>query len=660
MGTIQLKQQLRVYDKWKTDLISTIKEYQPWLTAQGMATPEGDRRIANCIDTLENDRLTIAFVAEFSRGKTELINAIFFADYGRRMLPSTPGRTTMCPTEIFYDRNIEAAYVRLLPIETRLQDTSLAEQKKDATKWVHTPLCLHDTKQIQDAMSQVVETKRVTVEEAGRLGIYDDELELGGATSLTHVEIPKWRHALISFPHPLLRQGLSILDTPGLNALGHEPELTLSMLPEAQAVLFVLAADTGVTRTDLQMWQHHIKGFQASRQRGLMVVLNKIDTLWDDLEEKSSIQRAIKRQLTSTAKILGISEQAIFPVSAQKGLLAKVRDNESLLAESALPLLEAYLSGNILSAKQEILQETTAADICHMMEDTRSLISAGLVQLKNEQDELKTLSGESADIIVQLLRKAQAEKIQYLNDVNRFKSNKSKLSSQAQALRRILDMKELDQRITKAHANMLSNWTTIGLRSEMQNLFADLSGRMQLVVKHCEQSRKLIRTAYSHFQHDHGFAAIQPKMFSIMEYRMELKKLFLEAEQFRNSPSTLISVKRFVVKRFFSTIIERARGIFVRASEDADSWLDTAFHPLMYQIRDHQDLLEQKLKDLRKISTSRGTLEKRILQLDEEQKARNQQLTALHNMHNILVNSRPITEKKHPHPRLVRSNTARH
>ena len=50
------------------------------------------------------------------------------------------------------------------------------------------------------------------------------------------VEIPMWRHALISFPHPLLKEGLTIVDTPGLNALGNEPELTINMLPNAQAV----------------------------------------------------------------------------------------------------------------------------------------------------------------------------------------------------------------------------------------------------------------------------------------------------------------------------------------------------------------------------------------------------------------------------------------
>src|SRR4051812_42761937 len=47
---------------------------------------------------IDSEKLVVAFVAEFSRGKSELINAIFFADIGgKRVLPATPGRTTMCP-----------------------------------------------------------------------------------------------------------------------------------------------------------------------------------------------------------------------------------------------------------------------------------------------------------------------------------------------------------------------------------------------------------------------------------------------------------------------------------------------------------------------------------------------------------------------------------
>ena len=96
------------------------------------------------------------------------------------------------------------------------------------------------------------------------------------------VEVPKWRHALINIAHPLLKQGLVILDTPGLNAVGAEPELTVNLIPQAHAVVFILGADTGVTRSDLAIWREHLVTTPESIEARL-VVLNKIDTLWDTL-----------------------------------------------------------------------------------------------------------------------------------------------------------------------------------------------------------------------------------------------------------------------------------------------------------------------------------------------------------------------------------------
>src|SRR5205809_6714258 len=91
------------------------------------------------------------------------------------------------------------------------------------------------------------------------------------------IEVTCRRHAIINFPHPLLQQGLVVLDTPGLNAIGAEPELTLNLLPSAHAVLFLLAADAGVTRTDLEVWQRHLAGEDPAANAGRLVILNKID-----------------------------------------------------------------------------------------------------------------------------------------------------------------------------------------------------------------------------------------------------------------------------------------------------------------------------------------------------------------------------------------------
>jgi predicted GTPase len=112
------------------------------------------------------------------------------------------------------------------------------------------------------------------------------------------VEIPAWRHAMINYPHPLLKSGLVILDTPGLNALGTEPELTLKMIPSAHAILFLLAMDTGVTKSDMEIWQRYVQSYQTRR----IAVLNKIDLLWDDLKSDGQIDESVMRQVASTCR----------------------------------------------------------------------------------------------------------------------------------------------------------------------------------------------------------------------------------------------------------------------------------------------------------------------------------------------------------------------
>jgi hypothetical protein len=90
---------------------------------------------------VRDDRLSVAFVAEFSRGKSELINAIFFADYGQRIVPSSPGRTTMCPTELAWDATLPPC-IRLLPIETRAQRLATSDYREDPSAWTVLPLDL--------------------------------------------------------------------------------------------------------------------------------------------------------------------------------------------------------------------------------------------------------------------------------------------------------------------------------------------------------------------------------------------------------------------------------------------------------------------------------------------------------------------------------------
>jgi hypothetical protein len=658
MDKIRFQEQLQAYEQWKIDVLNTIEEYGPWLEDNDMSSPDVQQRIEHTLEALRSDKLTIAFAAEFSRGKTELINAIFFSDFGRRLLPSDAGRTTMCPTEIFYDNNRNEAYVRLLPIETRLQESSLTQLRKDTKQWVHYPLETESADQMQAALHEVIQVKTVPLEDAKRLGLYSPDLHPHQAKPPEMIEIPKWRHALISFPHQLLKMGLTILDTPGLNALGTEPELTLNMLPAAQAVLFVLGADTGVTRSDMEIWQHHIKGFQSGRQRGLMVVLNKIDTLWDDLRETDDVNEAILNQQRSTAGLLGIESNVVFPVSAQKGLLAKIKGQDELLEKSGLLDLENYLGQDVLGIKQQIILDTVGADVGQMLDNSRSLLSGKLNDTKRQLEELEELSDKSDDVITNLMEKTRTEQAQYLRDVETFQQSRKQLKGQADQLSQSLNMASLNEIIERCKKEMTNSWTTGGMKYSMKNLFEEIRRIMLNVVTQSEQTRKLIRSIYRKFQNEHGFAVVQPKMFSIVKYRVELELLHQEAEIFRNSPVTAMMEQNFVVKRFFSALVQRAREIFQHADNEIDGWLSSTLEPLVMQIKDHKEMMEKRLNNLQKIGQSRNTLQYRILELQEQYTELARKLTALRNMANRINNNRPLHQAERPKPKLVSGNAS--
>jgi len=654
MSNSSFKQNFHAYTHWKQHLTRSVKEYQSWLENQGLATPDAQHRIRNSLETLENDRLSVACVAEFSRGKTELINAVFFADYGRRLLPSTAGRTTMCPTEMLWDADRGESYLRLLPIETRSQDLTVEQFKQEPKHWVQYPLDVDLPEQMESTLLELMQVKRVTVREAGRLGLYTGEQQDGQDL----VEIPRWRHAVISFPHPLLKQGLVILDTPGLNALGAEPELTLSALPSAHAVLFVLAADTGVTRSDLEMWQHHIKGFQSSRQQGLMVVLNKIDTLWDELRDVKEVDAAITRQQESTAKILGIGESAIFPVSAHKVLLGKVRKDRKMLHRSGLDNLENYLAEDLLQGHRQIVLDAIENEVGQLIESNRGLVAQQLNNVKRQLSELEELRDKSEEVIRHLLEKTRGEQAQYLESVTRFQASRAELQQEAKHIRTLLDMHKITGLMEQCHKEMLHSWTTRGMKKSMRYLFEELRRAMQAITTQAERSRKRVRGIYQGFQNEFGFSTVQPYRFSTMKYRVELELLYKEADAFRRSPSVALSEQSQVVKRFFQIMVSRSKDIFAELNDGLDEWLSGALDPLVGQIQEHKEMMEKRLQNLQKIGHSKSTLQVRIEDLEGQYAELARQLTALRNMYNAIHMSRPMGEEKASKPRLVAVKSA--
>ncbi len=628
-----LANQFAAYTEWRTNLFSSIGQFKNWLAESELSDAQIDLRLTQLLERLREDRLNVAFVAEFSRGKSELINAIFFAEFGNRMLPSSAGRTTMCPTELLFDGN-KLPCIELLPIQTRASNSGVTEYKRFPEEWKVVTLDIDEPDAMQDALRHVSETTRVLPDEAGKLGfeVGKGEVDLYRVGDDGMVEIPRWRHAVINFPHPLLKQGLVILDTPGLNAIGAEPELTLSLLPNAHAVLFILAADTGVTQSDLTIWKEHI-GVGGATKRGRMVVMNKIDGQWDELKTQEEIDAEIQRQADSCAEILNLSPSQIFPVSAQKGLVAKINDDPELLTKSRLPLLEAALSDELIPAKQDIVRENTESEFGDVSQRMRGLLESRLAGLREQLTELTELRGKNKGVVEYMMGKVRAEKEEFESGLQRYYAVRSVFSTLTNNLFGHLGMDGLRARTSATRETMLDATFSKSLSDAMTTFFGHSRESLSKSTGEINEILAMMDSVYKKFSVEHGLKLGSPTAFSLLRYEKELDRLEAWCNTHLNSMVSLMTTdKKHITQKFFEEVAVQVRRAFEKANKDAETWLRAIMAPMETQVREHQIQLKRRLESIKRIHQATDTLEDRIAELDSVEKSLLTQIVALEGM----------------------------
>ncbi len=625
-----LVQHFSAYSSWRSAVSDSLLNLHNWLIENELGDAQSELRLQQLLERLREDKLIIAFVAEFSRGKSELINAIFFGDYGNRILPSSAGRTTMCPTELLFDAGKPPA-IELLPIETRSTNASVAEFKRFPEEWRNVELDTASAEAMHAALSRVGEQKLVTQELAIKLGFAIDAEGKEGLKPNAEdlVEIPCWRHAVINFPHPLLEQGLVILDTPGLNAIGAEPELTLSQLPNAHAILFILAADTGVTQSDLAVWRDHVNGART-RQKGRIAVLNKIDGLWDGIRSDAEIEQEISRQANSTAKILELDPAHIFPVSAQKGLLAKINRDDALLSRSRLLALEQALTAELIPAKQDIVCDNTESEAADLITRTRSLLETRHRGIAEQFTELSDLRGKNQSVIEYMMRKVKAEKEDFEKGLQRYYAVRSVFSQLTNNLYSHLGMDALRDETRRTREAMLEAAFTKNLRTAMKNYFRHVRANLQKSTGEIAEITRMMEAMYGRFSTEHGMKLAAPAPFSLLRYEKEIDRL---EKGFNAHFNTLLNMmthaKRGLTQRFFETVAIQVRRAFELINRDVDHWLRAVMAPLETQVREYQLQLKRRLESVKRIHQATDTLEDRLRELAQMQATLEVQLAEL-------------------------------
>lgn len=332
----------------KTDadkLRSFLKQVTPTLETYGKKSIVSE--IDKAITTTE-DSATVLFCGEFKRGKSSLVNAII--------------GTELCPTEI--------------GIATSVVTTIKYGAVKKAVRYYGNLLENADS-----LKSEEIEWEDI------------DKYTMGDVLEIDNTILVE-----LSYPSPFLKNGITIIDTPGIGGLDpRHAILTHMALPKADVIVFVTDAGEPLTQSELEFYESKV----LSCGKRNVVLVNKSDILTAD-----TLATHVSNTKLQLAKLGG---PEVIPVSAKCWeLYSKLEENDFLLSSNK----DAVLAG--ITSEVETFKKTQYKKYRDMLiaeiDDVYSAISLEIQQLKKDSnDKIK---------VVEDLQRQQAALSKFRGDLN--------------------------------------------------------------------------------------------------------------------------------------------------------------------------------------------------------------------------------------------------
>jgi hypothetical protein len=521
----------------------------------------------------------------------------------------------MCPVELGW-RGDEPASLLLLPIETRLEGLSLAEMRAQPRAWRRLALDVRDADQLAQSLLEVTRTEWVTEEQARALGFWDDVTpdDNPPRDDSGKVEVPAWRHALINYPHPLLKQGLVVLDTPGLNAIGAEPELTLSLLPSAHATVFILGADTGVTKSDLAIWRDHLGAHAPTR----FVVLNKIDALEDPLATLDQVEAQISQQQRETARTLGIPIQRVFPLSARQALAARVGGDEMGLNESRLPLLEAALGAQLLPQRRQVLEQVVQEAAQRIEGYVSRHIGDSRRQLAEQTLELRGLRGKNGSKVKLMLKRVEAETAEFEQCTTLLQAMRSVHARMLKDMLVDLSSDRLRDEVAEMQASMGSAFLNLGARKAFIALCARLRALLTQGQQRNNEIREMLSASFARLNAEFGFSLAIGKPLDFERFANELQLIESNYVQYLGLTLALRLAQPKFMEQFRRMLVSKLRVVFENASSELELWNKAVSAQVDAQLRERRRGFKRRSETLEKVQTAAGELETRISEIETQ------------------------------------------
>ncbi|MBS4912852.1 MAG: dynamin family protein [Veillonella sp.] len=301
--------------------------------------------------SMDNDFYRVVVLGEFKRGKSTFVNALL----GQSILPTDVLPETAVITNLLYAD------------EPRLQVVY---------------------------KNRTVENRDLSMEAMNEFSARADK---DYVQSIDYIKV--------GYPLGLLKPKICLVDTPGVADLDDSrSDITYAYLPMANAVIFVLDANTPLTKTEKDFIEQHILPLGIS---DILFIVNKYDFVDEEEDEDflDDLRRRIEQAFSVNEDNAKLKKFTILPLSALMAVKGQEGNNDRLVQESGIlqvrEALQSMLETSVVEKRKEIyykrLLANTLQQVHRSIEKDEQLTQGSLEELEAFNSKLQQLINQKEE-----------------------------------------------------------------------------------------------------------------------------------------------------------------------------------------------------------------------------------------------------------------------
>ena len=268
--------------------------------------------LLNLKKKVEDDDFKVLVIGEFKNGKSTFINSMM----GSKILPAYSTPCTAVINEVKYGERESATLYFKNPLPNKISSDISIKAKQHIEKFA----------------GKTIPPIELDVDELKEYVVIPDPTK-DQADSIQELPYDK---VILRYPIELCHDGITIIDSPGLNENGTRTKVTGEYLKQADAIIFVFRCPKIAGESEMNYITDQIRN---NEYKDIFFICNAINQVPDDEQD-----RLIKFGNKKLSSLTDLGEKGIFYVDALGALKARMNKDKSALADTGMLEFETALS----------------------------------------------------------------------------------------------------------------------------------------------------------------------------------------------------------------------------------------------------------------------------------------------------------------------------